>query len=89
MTIEIIIKEKLEEQGYQQVFFVCGTKERYYTAFYVPSLKRDAKKAKKIELKVEQSESNKFVAYEFIKNAWITVAEIMISKSQLKRRGVE
>lgn len=89
MTIEIIIKEKLEAQGYQQVFFVCGRKERYYTAFYVPALKRDAKKAKKIELKVEQSESNKFVAYEFIKNAWTTVAEIMIPKSQLKGGDIE
>lgn len=78
MQIETVIKQKLEEQGYQQVFFVCGSKELYYSAFYIPSRKRDAKKAKKIEMKVEQCESNKFVAHEFINNAWVAVAEIMM-----------
>lgn len=88
MQIESVIKQKLEEQGYQQVFFICGTKERYYTAFYVPELKRDAKKAKKIELKVEQREVNKFVACEFVKNMWSDVAEIMMP-SNFEYRGAD
>lgn len=83
MRIETIIKQKLEEQGYQQVFFICGSKELFFTAFYVPELKRDAKKARKIELKVNRSDANKFVAYEYIKKSWVCVAEMMIKEKTL------
>lgn len=78
MRIETIIKQKLEEQGYEQVFYICGSKELYFSAIYIPEIREYTKKAKKVELKVEQREDNKFVACEFIKNIWSDVAEIMM-----------